>query len=373
MKKSRYIKMCMTFCVVSSVLLQAGCGFKDIDKKLFILAVGIDPSENIENGIKVTLKIALPFGAIKDSPKPSYAYISQEGASIGEAVRMLETHVDKVLELGHLKTIIIHEDLLSSHTKHFMDFFVRRGDIQMIAYVAGARPSAEKILKVEPATEAPASVALFNFFGDTANESPFIVTTYLFQMRREHYSKGIDIVLPLLETTEKGDELVINNAVVINEKKPPITLTIIETKYYNTLLKGATGAIYHVQHDQLQLLLTIKESKMNFKIIENDYQVPEAIEVHVKMKGSIGESNEPLSLSKLNVYNEISSKDVEKKVYNLLVRMQEEHVDPFGFGLRYRATRLHRSDIDEVWENAYPTLDFNVRAEVSLQSTGSIE
>ena len=62
----------MVVLCMSGLLLQYGCAFKDIDKRLFVSAIGIDPAENVENGYKVTLKVALPFGAIKDSPKPKF-------------------------------------------------------------------------------------------------------------------------------------------------------------------------------------------------------------------------------------------------------------------------------------------------------------
>ncbi|PIC64828.1 hypothetical protein CSV79_04185 [Sporosarcina sp. P13] len=373
MRNSPIIKVLIMALLLGSVLLQTGCAFKDIDKRLFVAAVGIDPSDKFDKGFKVTLKIALPFGAIKSSTKPGYAYISEEGASVGEAIRLLETHVDKVLELGHMKTIVIHEELLAGHLQEFMDYFVRRADIQQIAYVAAARPSAETILKVEPSTEAPASVALFNLFGDSAIESPFIVTTYLFQLRRDHLAKGINSVLPLIETNEKKDELIVNNSVVISREKEPVILSIVETKYYDSLLKGSTGFTYQVKNDQLKLLLDISESKMSYKISESKNQTPKTIEVHIKLKGIIGESNKKLSVSKLDEYNHMASKEVQKKAYHFFKRMQEENLDPFGFGLHYRSTRLHRRDVVKMWENAYPTIEFKVKADVKLQSTGTIE
>ena len=168
---------------------------------------------------------------------------------------MLETHVDKVLELGHMKTIVVHEKLLRDDMQSFMDYFIRRGDIELIAYVAGARPSAETILKVEPDTEAPASVSLINFFGATANDSPYVVTTYLFELRRDILSDGINAVVPLIETNEKGDELIVNNSVVVDGREDPAVLSTIETKYFNSLLKHSTGFTYLVKEGSLELLL----------------------------------------------------------------------------------------------------------------------
>ncbi|WP_255407651.1 MULTISPECIES: Ger(x)C family spore germination protein [unclassified Sporosarcina] len=364
----------MVVLCMSGVLLQYGCAFKDIDKRLFVSAIGIDPAENVENGYKVTLKVALPFGAIKDSERPSFAYLSREGQSIGEAIRMLETHVDKVLELGHMKTIIVHEKLLSDDMQSFMDYFIRRGDIQLIAYVAGARPSAETILKVEPNTEAPASVALINFFGATANDNPYVVTTYLFQLRRDILADGINPVLPLIETIAGGDELIVNNSVVVDKREDPAVLSAIDTKYFNSLLKDSTGFTYLVKEGSLKLLLNISQSKMTYQFVPSKGSgVPRAIDMHIMMKGTIGEANKDLSIAKLDDYNRLASKEVKQKVMHFLTKMQEENLDPFGFGLRYRATRLHTEDIFTTWQKAYPDIEFKVTVDVKLQGTGSIE
>lgn len=363
----------LTICLLSVLLLQ-GCAFKDIDKRLFISAIGIDPAEHVENGYKVTLKVALPFGAIKESTKPSYAYLSREGHSIGEAIRMLETHVDKVLELGHMKTIVVHEKLLRNDMQNFMDYFIRRGDIQLISYVAGAKPSAEAILKVEPTTEAPASVALFNFFGNTANESPFVVTTYLFQLRRDVLTDGINPVVPLIETNEEKDELVVNNSVVVDGRGDPLVLSTVETKYYNSLLKGSTGFTYLIKEGDLELLLNISQSKMNYRFNpDKGSAVPRSIELHIVMKGTIGEADEDLSIAHLEKYNRLASKEIKQKIIHFLTRMQEENLDPFGFGLHYRAAHLQRKDLYSTWKQAYKDLEFSVTVEVKLQGTGTIE
>ncbi|GKV65331.1 MULTISPECIES: Ger(x)C family spore germination protein [unclassified Sporosarcina] len=371
-KSSFAIKLFGMVFMLSTVILLSGCAFKDIDKRLFVSAIGVDPAANGEEGYKVTLKVALPFGAIKETTKPNFTYLSKEGESIGEIIRMLETHADKVLEFGHMKTIVIHEDLLTDHMKTFMDYFIRRGDIQFIAYVAGAKSSAEEILKVQPDTEAPASVSMFNFFGTDGTESPYITTTYLFQFRRDFFTEGLNAVLPLIETNKDQTELIVNKTIVVDKKKDPLTLDHDETKYYNTLFRGANGFSYKVKNGDKRLLLNISRVKMNYQIITNN-NVPQAIDMDVKMVGVIGESDKTLSIAKLDEYNHFASKEVKKKILGLLNRMQEHQVDPFGFGLHYRATRLSHDHLAETWRQAYPDLKFNVNVEVKLQSTGTIQ
>ncbi|MCG3086406.1 Ger(x)C family spore germination protein [Sporosarcina cyprini] len=368
---SRIKLVVLSILLLCSSILSA-CAFKDIDRRLFVSVIGIDPAEKIENGFKVTLKIAIPFGAIKQSSRPTFAYLSEEGETVGEAIRMLETHVDKVLELGHMKTIVINEELLKDDLEEFMNFFVRRGDVQMIAYVTAARPSAETILKVEPNTEAPASISFFNFFGETGTESPFIVTTYLFEFRRDYFAKGIDPVLPIMETNKDHTELIVNKSLVIGKKGKTLELDSIMTKYYNSLVHKASGFSYKIQQDGLHLLLNLDVVKMHYKIL-SEGERPSKIVMHIMKSGVVGESNKPLSPKKLSEYDKLAEDAMTKKVRHLLLYLQEENLDPFGFGLRYRASKLHSADPYKAWEEAYPEIDFDIIMKVELKSTGVTE
>lgn len=358
----------ISLCLISTFL--SGCGFKDIDKRVFISAIGIDPSENGE-GFKVTLKIALPIGSVKDASGAKYAYFSKEGETIGESLRTLETHTDKVLEFGHMKAIVIHEKLLADGVKEYMDYFTRRGDIQLIAYIIAARPTAEDVLKTEPSTEAASTVSLFNFFDQTGTESPFITTAFLFQFRRDYYGKGIDSFIPLMETNEEKTELRVNKAIVTGLNDKFLVLSSIQTKYYNTVFNEKSGFDYKVKSEDLVLMLNIDNIHTSYKII-TDGNEPVSIKVDVKMIGIIGQSNKILSIDKLDDYNKISSKTIEKKLLDFLKLLQEEKLDP-GFGLRYRATRLNEEGLFEKWKEAYPSLPIDLNVDVQLKSTGAIE
>ena len=72
-------------------------------------------------------------------------------------------------------------------------------------------------------------------------------------------------------------------------------------------------------------------------------------------------------------YNKVAEEDMEKKVMELLTRLQENDVDPFGFGLRYRATRLSDKGIMKEWKRIYPEIEFNVTMNIELKSPGAVE
>ena len=359
--------------VISLSLFLSGCGFKDIDDRIFVIAIGVDPSEKEEGHYKVTLKLAIPLASIKQEKTPTYQYITHEGENIAEALRLMETHTDKVLEFGHLKTIVINESLLKENIKDFMDYFFRRGDIQLIAWIAAAKTSAEEILHVEPKTEAAVTTSLAKFFDQTGTESPYIVTSYLFEFRRNIISKGIDAVIPILESNEKGSEIFVNESLVIKEGREPFELDSRLTRAYNVIQNNLGEYSLKIQEKDKDIILDMDSTKMKYKIVKKEDGVPASIQVNVQMTGAVSQSNKDLFLANLRSYNKTAEKKVVKDIEKLLQTLQEEKLDPFGFGLRYRTMQLHQEGILSKWEEAYPTLPIKVHAEVKIKGTGSLE
>ena len=67
--------------IISAFLVLTSCGFKDIDKRIFVQAIGIDHSGNDEKPYRVTLKLAVPSGSLKESGK-KYAYLTREDSTL---------------------------------------------------------------------------------------------------------------------------------------------------------------------------------------------------------------------------------------------------------------------------------------------------
>lgn len=365
-----HIKFLAIIFVVTIFL--SGCGFKDIDNRIFVTGIGIDPSEKESGKYRITLKLAIPVSQIKQEKEPSYQYLVHEGENLEEAIRILETHTDKVLEFGHAKVILINESLLEVELKEFMDYLVRRGDIQFIAWVAAAKPSAEEILRTEPKGEAPVASPLTKFFGNTGTESPYIVSTYLYEFRRDFFGKGIDSILPVVEANETGTQLIVNKSIIVKEKTKPLELSSRFTRDFNSLANSVPGYSFKITSDGLNLVLNMATTKMKYKIMMENGQ-PTSININVKMTGVISQSNKDLSLKNLENYNKLAAKEIKKELEKLFTTLQKEKVDPFGFGLRYRTMQLHHKDTFKKWEEAYPTLPFDVTVDVALKSTGTIE
>ena len=151
---------------------------------------------------------------------------------------MIKSEVDKEIDFSHSKMIILGEDILGEDLQETIDWFIRRRDIQKIAWIAVGSPGVEEILKLKPKSESLPANALFLSFGRTGTESAYIITEYLFDLRKRLTEKGLDTVLPVIEAND-FQTYKINSSIVLNKEGKITKLQPEETKVLNILLNRA--------------------------------------------------------------------------------------------------------------------------------------
>lgn len=368
MNTARFLK---AFMIGIAFLFLSSCGFKDIDKRIFVLGIGVDYSGNEKKPYKVTLKLAVPSGSLKETGT-KYVYLSKEESSLAGAIRFLKTHVDKELDFGHTKLIIFGEGILKRDFKDTMDFFFRRRDIQMISWVAVGRPSAEKVLKVEPKSEMSGSSALSNLFSNNGVESAYIVSTYLFDARRRILEAGIDPILPIIRSDKDRTKLIVNRSYIFTEHKKALKLGPKRTKFYNLLANKTEKLDIEVQNKNKGFTMAVEAAKVKYKIITSPRKKP-VLKMDIMVTGIVEEANFNMSPANLDTYSKMTSKHTKKEVLKVLKHLQREKADPLGFGLRYKATRIDNGKRYQEWKKIYPNLVFDVSVNVKIRSTGTIE
>lgn len=122
--------------------------------------------------------------------------LTEEAKTIAEAIRIIKAKIDKELDFGHAKLIVIGEGFAKDGISGMLDWFSRRRDLQQVAYVGLGKPDAISILENKPKVEQIPGNYLFISFGDTGTETPLITTTYFYHFRSAILEKGLDAVLP---------------------------------------------------------------------------------------------------------------------------------------------------------------------------------
>ncbi|MED4205158.1 Ger(x)C family spore germination protein [Neobacillus mesonae] len=363
------IRKWKVFCLVlMAVFLVGGCGFKDIDKRLFVVSIGVDLSKNSSKKYLVSLKFAIP-SASKDQPN-EFSIASEEADSMSEAVRILKTKVDKEIDFSHAKVIVLSEEVVkTTGNAGIYYWFPRRRDIQGIAWVAIGKPSALEVLKVKPKSEQLPSNALFMALGKDGSETPYIIPSLLFDFKYRLIERGIDPILPIIEAQKGIFE--INSVGLFNKSKMILHLAPEETKMLNYLKSKEEKSAIKITKGKTKVVIDTDKVKAKYKIIRPKGKEP-YISVEISVKGKLEETNRHVSNSQLWEFEKAAEKSMKKETKQLLEKIQAANVDPLGFGLRYRARSFNNDDWEQ-WKKIYPNITFKVDTKVQITDTGLIE
>jgi len=347
----------------------SGCGFKDIDRRFFVVGIGIDGIDQGKKRFRITLRLAIPSSHNENGAKKSQV-ITQDAESVTEAVRLIKSRVNKELDFGYAKVIVLGKNIIQRDLRDTLDWMIRRRDIQMIAWMAVGDPSAEAVLKLKTSSERLAGNALMLSFGRTGVESGYIVSQYLFDFYRKTRELGLDPVLPIVQATKSG--YAINTAVVFNKHSAQMYLTRDETRIFNVTYGSISKVEVEAPMGDEHLYASIDKVNMSFKVRTPPGKRPYA-QLKLYTDGLLEESSVVTTPQQLSEYEEIIRKTGETRITQLLQKFQQANLDPIGFGLDYRAR--HFQSLDEEWRNwqqIYPQLEFRIDYTVKLKNTGVV-
>lgn len=353
--------------LMTALILLQGCGFKDIDKRFFVVAIGVD--QGVEKKYNVTIKLIIPT-TLTEPGESKYQLISKEADSISEALELMRSDVDKHLDLGHTKVTIFGKNLAEKDITKHIDWFIRRRGVQRIEYVAVAESSAKEILSLSQKSERLAGNSLILSFGREGTESSFIVTEYLYDFFERLLEKGRDPFMPIIRIRE--DTYEINQVALFDKKKIKLILEPNQTRIFNQLMYKHPQFEVNVTGDNLRYSLSVHKYDYRYKINTSERGRP-SIDFVVNIKGSAEESEEIFFNQSWGEIEQAAERSIEKSYLELLNSMKKMQLDPLGFGLRYIATR-HGGDKDWVeWQELYPLVEFNIKVNVTLEGTGEIK
>lgn len=345
----------------------AGCGFKDIDKRFFIVALGVDQADE-GKGFKVTLRLAVPSPKIEPGSALSEVKTIQ-ATTIAEAVRLAKSHVDKELDFGHCKVFVLGEKLVKDNYTEVMEWMTRRRDVQSVSYLAVGRPDAQTIVKIAPKTERYPGNALFLAFGVDGTESSYSLSTYLFDFNRRYGEHGMDPVLPLIRKDPQEGDYYISRIALLDKSKMVMLLTPQESQLYNQIANHFKKSTIRAEIEGDNIVLAANSVSSRFNIGKGEDGKP-ALKLRLKVSGLFEEAPIGIYEKDWHTLEKQFGEQLEGQIKRMLAKIQKAGVDPFGFGLRYRATHAGNEQTWQTWQKIYPELTFDVKVDVHVEGTG---
>jgi len=353
--------------IALSLSVMAGCGFRDIDKRFFVVVLGVD--RGVEKEYRVSLKLAIPSPEIRPGQE-KFLIIDQEADTVAEAVHLMESEVDKELDFGHAKMILFGEKVARKAIFEEIDWFNRRRDIQQISYLGIGRPTAYEIIKHKPSSERLAGNALLLSFDQEGTSTSYIMTEFLFDFYRRWMEHGKDPYLPVIETYD--DSYRINRVAVYNQSEMKAILKPDETSTLHQLVREFPQFIVEVNDGDESFIFYAQSLHLSFSFPAAPDERP-VVRIHARVGGVVEQSMAQLFNRNWLKLEEAIEREIAIKYVSLLEKLRDLKVDPVGLGLKYVATHYHAEQDWETWRSLYPDVQFDVRVDVNLSSTGLIE
>ncbi|WP_027092058.1 Ger(x)C family spore germination protein [Cohnella thermotolerans] len=346
--------------------LLSGCGIKDIDKRFYVVTTGVDWSGNPEKPYRISVRLAITSAKVESGSSQTQIQ-TIDAPSIAEGVRHLKSFVDKELEFGHCRVFILGKTLLDRGDPEAMTWFVRRRDIQMVSFFGVGDPDALSVLKVKPVSERYPGNALFLTFGNEGSESPYTVTTYLFDLFRRHFERGLDPVLPVVKSKDQTYE--IDRLLLMDKKKARLILNPEETLLFNMTANQTPKSELKMPYGERRIVLTVNHTQTKMNISRDE--IPK-ITLNVMVSGLLEESpSEVLEKDWQGIERKLAQQ-FSNEVEDLLYKIRDTGVDPYGFGLHYMSTYFGGDKAYKHWQSVYPQVRFKVVTRVKITGPGVI-
>ena len=352
------------------------------------MAIGVD---KVEDEYQITTQVVVPSEiSMKTSTGRSPVTLFQaKGKTVYEALRKISKISPRKIYAGHLRMLVLGEDLAEEGIAKSLDLLSRNWELRSDFYVVIAKDkTAGEVLNViTPIENIPANkmFSTLKMSEDTwAATQGFILDELITNLT----SDGKEAVLTGILVT--GEQEIGSSKQNVESITPPARikydalavfkkdklvgwLTERESKGYNDIVnkvKNSVIAISCPKEGKATIEIIQLDSKMKGKINKGKPEV----DINIKVKGNVGEVDCQINLNDQETIVKLE-KSTEKKMkenINLAIKnvQKQYNSDIFGFG-----EAIHRSNpkewkkLKERWDEEFPEMTANVKVDVKLEHT----
>ncbi|QRG65872.1 Ger(x)C family spore germination protein [Brevibacillus choshinensis] len=299
------------------------------------------------------------------------------GHSIDDALMNLQQQISGRLFFGHLRVIVVSEEVAKRGMENLNDFFRRNSEVRRMAWIMISKGKAEPIMKAAPKLERVPSLYLMSTLDEAVRMGKF-PADYIGLFWSDSSKKGKEAYLPYIALMKEQNVELAGIAYFKGDKMVGVTKPFEIAAYM--AIKGMNPAGYRsfVRIDDTQnvvnLYATYRRSKINVAIKDGrpHFVVKAFIEVNLEEK-----SNErdtfitPALIEKLERQDEQAATKFYK---SLIAKTQEKGSDIFGFGeyVRGKEPRFWNQQVKskERWQEMYKDSTVDVQVNIEIRRVG---
>ncbi|MDQ0220772.1 Ger(x)C family spore germination protein [Peribacillus cavernae] len=399
---SRKVKL--TFLFFLLVPLLTGCwDSREIEERAVVLAMGIDkaPNEEEEEGeiahlkgkfptpkegmIKLSAQIAVPgriplgpqTGGGGNGEQKSVVVIHVVGHTIEDAMLNLQQEVADELFLGHLRIIVLSEEMAKNGTQRFNDYLKRNPQIRRTASFVVSKEKASKYMDASPELEPVPALYLAAMVENLVMLGKF-PHSFIGLFWSILSSKGQDGYLPYLDIKEDGTIQISGLAYFRGDKMVGKTKPLEIGAYMAAIGEKTGGYGTFVEVPNTDEVVVVQPIKRRTKIKASLQNGKPHIFVKIYYESDIEEKENPditvKTAEDIRRIEKETEKSVDQAVSELISKTQKTRSDIFGYGEHFRAKfpDYWNKNVREKenWEAIYENLSFDVKVKVNIRRAG---
>ena len=350
----------------------------EIDERLFVTTIGFDkPTEEDAldpfNRYKISVGFRNQSSGMGTDTEISNETLSTVTSEMYTAERMLATRTNKSLFFGHLKVMLIGEDVARDERlfREVLDAVERNPIINRRVSIGIVEGTASEVLETVPILEGNVGQFLADVFRrkDRTQKAPLIDLGEALITLHENGMAIIPRIIP------RGEEIKVAGAAVIKNYKMVGWLSSVESNDI-TIANGEIKFItFGVPHMDLMIPISITDGSSEFEYIETENE--RKMVINIEMEGDIemyyiNPKEDILDPAFLTGIQNHASKIIKESIEATVEKLQKDfNADVMGFD-RYLEKYKPKvwKEIKGEWDEIFPNLTVEVNVETKIRRIG---
>jgi hypothetical protein len=192
----------------------------------------------------------------------------------------------------------------------------------------------------------------------------------LFDWARRQTETGKDGFLPIIQRDRDRNSYRVDRVAFTDKKKLRLSLNPDETQLFNISARRFDKSIIAVPFQGTRIVLALSQVKTHINISRGE--IPNVV-FHISAKGFLEESPPNFLNGDVSKIESQLQTEFNGQLQDLLYKIRNSGVDPYGFGLHYLAKYFGKAEDWNRWKNAYPQITFRVKSRIVIDKAGLVE
>ncbi|MDG0790971.1 Ger(x)C family spore germination protein [Cohnella ginsengisoli] len=348
----------------------------------YVKGLGPPASDLIRVGVQLALPGRIPLGPGEtggggggNDPQKTVWVLDVVGHSVNDALMNLQQELSAKLFFGHLRVIVISEEMARFGLENVNDYFHRNSEVRRMAWMMVAKGEALALMKASPKLERVPSLYLMTTLDEGIRMGKF-PQDYIGIFWSRKSKLGQEGFLPYVEL-RKNQTLQIQGLALFQGSRMVGATMPLDIAVYMALKgnnPGGYSAFVKVKGTEVMTHVTHREAKTTFEIRDGKpyFKFNTAFELNLEEK-----INNELNIQDPSVIRDIEesqSKGAVKLITSFLEKTQALGSDVLGLGeyVRAKAPDYWNRNVrtKERWQRMYKEIEYEIHIEMKIRRIG---